>query len=98
MSVAINAEVLMPAYSVVILICSIHIGHADCQSETAIDVVRGPRVENAMMCAMAGQAMIARTALMQGDGEEYMKLLCIPADHEIRSASRMTNSQDNQAR
>jgi len=88
----------MPAYSIVILICSINIGHADCQRETAIDVVRGPRVENAMMCAMAGQAMIAQTALMQGHGEEYMKLLCIPADHDVRSASRMASPQDTQAR
>lgn len=86
----------MAAYSIVILICSIHVGHADCGTETAIDVVRGPRVENAMMCAMAGQAMIARTALVQA-GEEYLKLLCIPVEDGEQSASRTTNPQDEKA-
>jgi hypothetical protein len=74
----------MLAYTIVILICSTNTAHADCQPDTAIDVVRGPRVENAMMCAMGGQTMIAQTVLAHGDGQEYLKILCIPFDRERR--------------
>lgn len=74
----------MLAYTIVILICSVNTDRADCQRDTAIDVVRGPRVENAMMCAMGGQTMIAQTALAHGDGQDYLKILCIPSDRERR--------------
>ncbi len=52
-------------YSIVILICSTMLSHADCQSKTAVDVVRGPTVDNPMMCGFDAQAMIARTDLVQ---------------------------------
>jgi hypothetical protein len=79
----------MSAYTIVILICSINVGQADCQPDTAIDVVRGPRVENVMMCAMGGQTMIARTALIHDDGQEYLKVLCSPSDHQSKSAAKI---------
>jgi hypothetical protein len=53
--------------------------HSDCQTKTAIDVVRGPRVDNAIMCALNAQTMIARTDLVQGDGTQYMKVACTPS-------------------
>ena len=53
--------------------------HSDCQAKTAVDVVRGPTVDNAIMCALNAQAMIARTDLVQGDGSEYMKVVCTPS-------------------
>jgi hypothetical protein len=31
------------------------------------------------MCALNAQAMIARTDLMQGDGAQYMKVVCTPS-------------------
>ncbi|MGH6798297.1 MAG: hypothetical protein ACREDI_07935 [Roseiarcus sp.] len=65
-------------YSILILICSTALSHADCQAKTAIDVVRGPAVDNAMMCAFNAQTMIARTDLVQGDGTEYVKVVCTP--------------------
>jgi hypothetical protein len=80
-------------YSILILICSINLGQADCQQDTAIDVVRGPHVESVMMCGMAGQAMIARTVLLRNDGQEYMKLLCLPSDmHKHWASSPATPS------
>lgn len=63
-------------YSIVILICSTALSHADCQPKSAIDVVRGPIVDNPMTCGFDAQAMIARTDLVQSDGAEYVKIVC----------------------
>ena len=68
----------MSDYSIIILICSVSLSHSDCQLNTALDVVRGPRVDNPVMCALNAQTMIARTDLIQGDGSQYMKVLCSP--------------------
>lgn len=63
-------------YSILVLICSTALSHADCQAKTAVDVVRGPAVDNPMMCGFNAQTMIARTDLVQADGSEYMKVVC----------------------
>jgi hypothetical protein len=52
-------------YSIIVLICSTALSHADCQAKTAVDVVRGPTVDNPMMCAFNAQTIIARTVLVQ---------------------------------
>jgi hypothetical protein len=66
-------------YSIVILICSSALSHADCQAKSAVDVVRGPTVDNPMMCAFNAQTMIASTDLVRADGTEYVKVMCAPA-------------------
>ena len=66
-------------YSIVILICSTALSHSDCETKTALDVVRGPTVDNAMLCALNAQTMIARTDLVQGDRSEFMKVVCRPS-------------------
>jgi hypothetical protein len=63
-------------YSIIVLICSTALSHADCQAKTAVDVVRGPTVDNLMMCAFNAQTMIARTDLVQTNGTEYVKVAC----------------------
>jgi len=63
-------------YSLVILICSTALSHADCQPKSAVDLVRGPIVDNPMMCGFDAQAMIARTDLVLFDGTEYVKVVC----------------------
>lgn len=67
----------MSGYSIIILICSTTLSHTDCQPNTANDVVRGPQVDNPVMCAMNAQMMMARTDLVQGDNL-YMKVMCAP--------------------
>ncbi|HZZ59722.1 MAG TPA: hypothetical protein VFE63_00915 [Roseiarcus sp.] len=62
-------------YSIMILICSTALSHADCQPKTANDVVRGQQVDNPVMCALNAQIMMARTDLMRGDNL-YMKVMC----------------------
>jgi hypothetical protein len=69
----------MSGYSILILICSTTLSHSDCQATTAVDVVRGPKVDNAIMCAMNAQTMIARTDLVQTGGTQYMKVVCTPS-------------------
>jgi hypothetical protein len=69
---------MMSGYTVVILICSIALSHSDCQPGTALDVVRGPQVDNAITCAMNSQTMMARTDLVQGGHDQYMKVVCAP--------------------
>ena len=64
-------------YSILILICSTALSHADCQAKTALDVARGPTVDNGTMCALNAQTMLARTDLVQTDGSQYMKVVCI---------------------
>jgi hypothetical protein len=68
-----------PMYSILVLICSTALSHADCQATTAADVVRGPTVDNPMMCGLNAQTMIARTDLVQGGGAEYAKIVCTRA-------------------
>jgi hypothetical protein len=48
-------------YSIIVLICSTALSRADCQAKTAVDVARGPTIDNPMMCAFNAQTMIART-------------------------------------
>ncbi len=67
----------MSGYAIVVLICSTALSHADCQPKTAIDVVRGPQVDNVVMCSLNAQMMMARTDLVQGDNL-YMKVMCTP--------------------
>jgi hypothetical protein len=69
----------MSGYSILILICSTALSHADCKANTAVDVIRGPKVDNAMLCALNAQTMIARTDLVQADGAQYMKVVCTPS-------------------
>ena len=41
--------------------------------------MRGPQVDNPIMCSLNAQTMIARTDLVQADGTEYMKVVCTPS-------------------
>jgi hypothetical protein len=67
----------MASYSILILICSTALSHSDCQPNTALDVVRGTQVDNAIMCSLNAQTMLARTDLVQG--AQYMKVVCTPS-------------------
>ncbi len=68
----------MSGYAMVVLICSTALSHSECQPSTAYDVVRGLQTDNAIMCALSAQTMMARTDLAQG-GSQYLKVVCTPA-------------------
>ncbi len=63
---------------IVILICSIAVPRADCQTDTANDVISGPEATNEVMCGMHGMAYIAGTSLASRQREdEYVKIKCL---------------------
>src|SRR5262245_39461185 len=37
-------------FQILLLVCAIDISRANCQPDTALDVIRGPEVSNEMMC------------------------------------------------
>lgn len=63
-------------FSIVILVCSMSLSHADCQPWNAVDVVQGPKVKSELMCGLFGQTQLAQTAIAPRPGEEYVKILC----------------------
>jgi hypothetical protein len=62
-------------FSILILVCSLAVSHADCQPDTAISTTAGPPVQNEMMCGLRGQTTIATTQVAPRPGE-YLKLVC----------------------
>lgn len=64
-------------FQVLILICSMTLSHSKCQTETALDVIRGPAVPNEVMCGFHGQVYIAQTSLAPRGPDEYVKIVCI---------------------
>ena len=67
----------MMLFKMLILVCSVALPHADCQPNTALDVIQGPEVANELMCGFQGQAYLATTALGVHLGRnEYLKIKC----------------------
>ena len=65
---------------IVILICSTALSHSDCQFNSAVDVVRAPKVDNVVVCALNAQTMMARTDFVRADGAQYVKVVCAPTE------------------
>jgi hypothetical protein len=64
-------------FKVLILVCSINLPPADCQMDTAVDVISGPEAGNQSVCGLYGQAYIADTALGTAlRDDEYVKVKC----------------------
>jgi hypothetical protein len=62
-----------------ILVCSSNLSPADCQLETALDVIQGPQVASIFECGMASQVLVARTSILHRAQGEYIKVRCSPA-------------------
>jgi hypothetical protein len=61
-----------------ILVCSVNVAPADCQLETALDIVQGPQVASVFDCGRASQALVAQTTILRNAANEYMKVRCSP--------------------
>jgi len=61
--------------NVTILVCSVGMQAADCQRDTAIDVINGPHAENEIQCALYGQQLLAQVAHLLSPGT-YPKITC----------------------
>ena len=68
-------------FQILILVCSVGVAPADCQPETAIDIINGPSVASEVTCGLHGQAYIAQTSLRPRAANEYVKIKCLhPAE------------------
>jgi hypothetical protein len=61
---------------IMILVCSVNLSPAECQLETALDIISGPQVESAVACGLQGQALIAATSVARRGPGEYIKIRC----------------------
>lgn len=76
-------------FQVLILICAINVAPADCQTETALDLINGPRVASELLCGLHGQAYIAQTSLRPRGPGEYVKIRCLrPQKDEVARQDR----------
>jgi hypothetical protein len=68
-------------FQILILVCMAGVAPADCQPETALDIINGPSAESEMTCGLHGQAYIAQTSLRPRAAGEYVKIKCLrPAE------------------
>jgi hypothetical protein len=74
-----------------ILICSASTSPADCQVDTALDIIHGPQVASVFECGMASQVMAAQTSLLRRGPGEYMKVRCSPLK-KVAEAAPVTGS------
>ncbi len=51
-------------FQVLVLVCSIGVAPMDCQTDTAIETIRGPEAANEIQCGLYGQATSRRWASM----------------------------------
>ena len=73
-------------FKVTLLICAICVEPPDCQEDTALHVLIGPRCQNEVTCAMQAQAYLASTELGRSlEDDRYLKIK-ITRD-EVRGAS-----------
>jgi hypothetical protein len=71
-------------FQVLILVCSVSLTPADCQVDTALDLINGPTVASEMMCGLHGQAYIAQTSIRPQAAGEYVKVKCLrPVKNEV---------------
>ena len=58
------------------LVCSVSIAPADCQTDTAIKTVHGPGAANEVECGLYGQAFFAEMGQFMLAPGEYLKIMC----------------------
>ncbi|MFZ5790362.1 MAG: hypothetical protein ACOY3L_06645 [Pseudomonadota bacterium] len=64
-------------FQVLILICSLNMAPAQCQTYNAVDVIPGPDAANVELCGLQGQAYIAQIAYgTPHKDDEYVKIKC----------------------
>jgi hypothetical protein len=75
-------------FQILILVCSVGVAQADCQPDTALDVINGPTAESEMTCGLHGQAYIAQTSLRPRAADEYVKIKCLHPKANTAMANR----------
>jgi hypothetical protein len=62
---------------VLVLICSTSTSQADCDQNTAVDIVTAARASTPQQCGFMGQALLAPTSVAPEPGKQYMKIVCV---------------------
>lgn len=63
-------------FKVLILVCSMNLSPADCQADTAVQIIDGPDAANEVQCGLYGQAYIAGAPGVGPRDGEYVKIRC----------------------
>jgi hypothetical protein len=63
-------------FQVFILVCAIGVPPADCQTNSAIQTIRGPEAPNEVACGLFGQAFFAQVSQQKLREGEYLKITC----------------------
>jgi len=63
-------------FQILVLVCSVGVAPADCQTNTAIKVIRGPEAANELQCGLYGQAYFAEMGNHELVNGEYLKVMC----------------------
>jgi hypothetical protein len=66
----------MNSFIVVVFVCASGMDQSDCNADTALDVIRGPRVASEITCGLHGQATVASFARPIDTEHEYLKIAC----------------------
>lgn len=72
-----------------ILVCAAGLSPAECQIETASDVISGPVVSSVMACGLGGQSLVAETAAIGRHPGGYIKIRCTPLDRNASAGNRL---------
>lgn len=80
-------------FQMMILVCALGVPRAQCQADTALDVLHGPQVVNELMCGLHGQAMMAGTSLIGRNKGEYIKLTCARAKQVGNAVKRQDTAE-----
>jgi hypothetical protein len=71
------------SFAVLILVCAASLSHSECQPETALTMIRGPQVQNELMCGFLGQTTLASGAVAPRPDREYAKIMCLHTTTEM---------------
>jgi hypothetical protein len=64
-------------FEVIILVCSLGLSPAECQEDSAFDVIHAPvETGSVMNCGLYGQAFVAQTSLAKRLDGTYLKIRC----------------------
>lgn len=62
---------------VLVLICSMDTSGADCDQQTAVDVIAMGQTNSPTQCGFMSQAMMATGPIAPVAGKQYMKVMCV---------------------
>ncbi len=78
----------------ILLICATSVPRAECQPETAHDVMRAPDSTTFGHCGLQSQGLLASTALSQSLAEgHYLKILCTRSHVDVKTEAVLTGTR-----